>query len=948
MGKKKPRKTDDDWENDIQAEIEQMQNPGSSSVTQEKGENQEKNISNDISTEPAVGEKIDQPSNKNNKKKKKKNKGNGDNQKSVSKDTSSLKVETQTNLIEKADSQNVDSSPLEPTVETKSKKKKKKGKNDKKEEKPKKGGLNKRALAMLKEQRAREEEERKRLEEEENERIRLEEERIRKIQEEEERKKLAKEKAKQKKKDRIALMKKEGTYKTKAQKENEKKNKAFLDSLRAQGKIPGQTDEVIKKKPVYNKKKKPKFVEKAMEEKTSVDLSEKLNNIELNEIKKNDDEESDDWDKASDISEDNSVEITKEVKENINAAIPEKAVVKNETLVIQDPIKRIQERKNKAEVERSTENLRAPVICVMGHVDTGKTKILDKLRKTNVQDNEAGGITQQIGATNVPTYAIEKQTKMVNNFDFSKLKIPGLLIIDTPGHESFSNLRSRGSSNCDMAILVVDIMHGLEPQTIESIKMLKKGKVPFVIALNKIDRLYQWKSDSNKDVEDVIKSQERLVKEEFQKQVNYVVVQFAEQELNVKLFYENDNPKEYISMIPTSAHSGDGMGNLMAMVVNNCQKYLAKKLAFSNELQCTVLEVKDSVGLGMTIDVLLVNGSLKYGDTIVLAGQEGPIVTHIKGLHQPEPMKEFRVKNSYKQHSKVSGAQGVRISAKDLDKALAGTQLLVACNKDEIEILKKEAQSEVDTVLKNIKVSDKGVYVQASTIGSLEALLDFLKSSKIPYSGINIGPVHKKDVVKASVMLERDEQWAIIMAFDVKVEREANEHAESVGVRIFTADIIYHLQDSFIAYRAQMKKQKQEEFKDKVVFPCKFRILPNHVFTKRDPILVGVRIEAGTLHKNTPIVVPEKENLFIGRVTGIQRDSKEIETAGITEEVCVRIDATPGDAPKMVGRHFEENNLLVSRISRESIDLLKQWWRDDVSIKDWKLIKELKNTFDIM
>merc|ERR1712096_166745 len=225
-----------------------------------------------------------------------------------------------------------------PTVETKSKKKKKKGKNDKREEKPKKGGLNKRALAMLKEQRAREEEERKRLEEE--------------------RKKLAKEKAKQKKKDRIALMKKEGTYKTKAQKENEKKNKAFLDSLRAQGKIPGQTDEVIKKKPVYNKKKKPKFVEKAMEEKTSVDLSEKLNNIELNEIKKNDDEESDDWDKASDISEDNSVEITKEVEENINAAIPQKAVVKNETLVIQDPIKRIQEERKKLAKEKAKQNLR--------------------------------------------------------------------------------------------------------------------------------------------------------------------------------------------------------------------------------------------------------------------------------------------------------------------------------------------------------------------------------------------------------------------------------------------------------------------------------------------------------------------------------------------------------------------------------------------------------------
>ena len=706
----------------------------------------------------------------------------------------------------------------------------------------------------------------------------------------------------------------------------------FLHSRKAEGRVTDQNDNDVKRKPVYNKLKKPKAVE------TNKTLDTEKKPV-LNKVKEESDSELDDWDKFSED----------EVQEDINDVTPEEVPIPQACLVFQDPVKRIEERKKLAEKERSTDNLRSPVICVMGHVDTGKTKILDKLRKTNVQDNEAGGITQQIGATNVPLYAIEKQTEMVRHFNSTKIKIPGLLIIDTPGHESFSNLRSRGSSNCDMAILVVDIMHGLEPQTVESIKMLKKGKVPFVIALNKIDRLYQWEGNAKKDVEDVIKSQKRLVQEEFQKQVNLVVLQFAEQELNVKLFYENENPREYISMIPTSAHSGDGMGNLMAMVVSSCEKYLAKRLVFSNELQCTVLEVKYSVGLGTTIDVLLINGKLKHGDTIVLAGQEGPIVTSIKGLHQPELMKEFRVKNAYKQLPQVCGAEGVRISAKDLGKALAGTELLVAHKEDEIEILKKEVQSEVD-VLKNIKVSDKGVYVQASTIGSLEALLDFLKSSNIPYSGINIGPIHKKDVDKARVMIEREgcQEWAVILAFDVKISREAAEYAESVGVRIFTADTIYRLQDSYMAHRDQVKKQKQEEFKEIVVFPCKFRILPNHVIARRAPIIVGVRIEAGTLHRNTPIVVPDRENLFIGRVTSIRRDDREIETASTSDEVSVRIDVEPGETPKEVGRHFDERSLLVSRISRESIDLLKQWWRHDVSRNDWKLVIELKKVFDIM
>ena len=780
-------------------------------------------------------------------------------------------------------------------------------------------------MKFLKEQKAKEEAERKRLEEEENEKLRLEEERIRKVEEEEARKKAAKEAKKQRKKERIAQMKKEGKYQTKQQKEKDRRNQVFLDSVKA-GNVTIQKDIENKRKPVYTKLKKQKFVEKEK----AVDEQEKpRSNAEEN------DSELDDWDKSSDDEiEEGEVSDENPISEGCPREIP----------VIQDPAERIAERKRLAEAERSTENLRSPVICVMGHVDTGKTKILDKLRNTNVQDNEAGGITQQIGATNVPLSAIKTQTRMVEGLD--KIKIPGLLIIDTPGHESFSNLRSRGSSNCDMAILVVDIMHGLEQQTVESIKMLKERKVPFVVALNKIDRLYQWESDDGKDVEDLIKSQKRHVQQEFQKQVELVAVQFAEKELNVKLFYENDNPREYVSMVPTSAHSGDGMGNLMAMVVKSCEKYLAKRLAFSNELQCTVLEVKDSLGLGMTVDVLLVNGKLSCGDTIVLAGQEGPIVTTIKGLHQPEPMKELRVKNAFKQRSQVCGAQGVRISAKDLGKALAGTQLLVARNEDEVEVLKSEAQSEVDAVLKNIKVSDKGVYVQASTIGSLEALLEFLKSSNIPYSGINIGPVHKRDVDRARVMVERSgcEEWAIVLAFDVKVSREAREHAESVGVKIFTADIIYHLQEAFINHREKIKQQKREEHKDEVVMPCKLKIVS--VIAKRAPIIVGVRVEAGELRRGTPVVALEKK-LFIGRVSSIRSvKDEDLESASANEEVSVRIDACAGEAPRMVGRHFDESGLLVSRISRDSIELMKRWWRDELR-KHRKLVVELKQHLDI-
>lgn len=335
-----------------------------------------------------------------------------------------------------------------------------------------------------------------------------------------------------------------------------------------------------------------------------------------------------------------------------------------------------------------------------------------------------------------------------------ELKIPGLLIIDTPGHESFSNLRSRGSSLCDIAILVVDIMHGLEPQTIESISLLKSRKTPFIVALNKIDRLYDWQTMSRKDVRDIIKTQASNTQLEFTQRTKEVIVQFAEQGLNAALFYENPDPKTYVSLVPTSAVTGEGMGNLLALIVEFSQTLLAKRLMYSDELQATVLEVKAIPGLGTTIDVILVNGTLREGEAMLLAGTDGPIVTQIRSLLMPQPMRELRVKvitilisasfkyvhndeifqNAYVEYKEVKAAQGVKIAAKELEKAIAGLNLYVAHKPDEIDLVKEEVARELKSALSNIKLQERGVYVQASTLGSLEALLEFLRTSKIPVS----------------------------------------------------------------------------------------------------------------------------------------------------------------------------------------------------------------------
>ncbi|XP_076224134.1 eukaryotic translation initiation factor 5B isoform X1 [Nomia melanderi] len=609
---------------------------------------------------------------------------------------------------------------------------------------------------------------------------------------------------------------------------------------------------------------------------------------------------------------------------------------------------RIQLRRMEAEKKKSLDNLRAAVVCVLGHVDTGKTKILDKLRRTNVQDGEAGGITQQIGATNVPIEAIQESTKHVKGFADKVFKIPGLLIIDTPGHESFSNLRNRGSSLCDIAILVVDIMHGLEPQTIESINLLKSKKCPFIVALNKIDRLYDWQTMNRKDIQDIVKSQAINTQREFEKRSKDVIVQFAEQGLNAALFYENPDSRSYVSLVPTSAITGEGMGNLLSLIVDACQGPLAKRLMYSDELQATVLEVKALPGLGTTIDCILVNGMLREGETMIVAGTDGPIVTQIRSLLMPQPLKELRVKSAYIEHREVQAAQGVKIAAKDLEKAIAGLNLQVAQKPDEVEILKEEIAKELTSALGNIRLAERGVYVQASTLGALEALLDFLKTSKIPYAGIRIGPVVKKDVMKASIMLEHDSQYATILAFDVKIERDAQELADSLGVKIFQADIIYHLFDKFTAYREELKQRKRDENKHIAVFPCKLRILPQYIFNSRDPIVMGVMVEAGIVKEGTPLCVPSKDFVELGMVTSIEYNHKPVESARKGQEVCVKIEPIPGEAPKMFGRHFDEKDFVISKISRQSIDACKEYFRDDLVKTDWQLMVELKKLFQIL
>jgi len=418
------------------------------------------------------------------------------------------------------------------------------------------------------------------------------------------------------------------------------------------------------------------------------------------------------------------------------------------------------------------------------------------------------------------------------------------------------------------------------------------------------------------------------------------------------LYYENEDPKTYVSIIPTSAITGEGIPDLLGVVVNLTQNFLKNKIQLKeDEFKCTVLEVKVIEGLGTTIDVILVNGWLKVGDKIILCGFNGPIITSIRALLTPHPMKEMRVKNEYEHHKELQASMGIKLCANDLENALAGSDLFVVEKDSDIELYTEILSEDIEKIRKSIQLVNLGVSVTASTLGSLEALLQFLKQSKVPVSNISIGPVSKEEVTKAMKPLLVEDtkvqrEYATILAFDVKVLSEAQEFADANGVKIFTANIIYHLFDRFMEYLGQIREERKKEEGKIAVFPC--IIKPVAFFNKKDPIVLGIDVVEGVIRLGTPLCVQtnDKEKVKIGVVDSIEREHKPMQSARITDgSVAIRIK---GDPSIMAGRHFELKDRLVSILSRDSIDALKEYFRDEMSKADWELVKKLKTQFNVI
>ena len=611
--------------------------------------------------------------------------------------------------------------------------------------------------------------------------------------------------------------------------------------------------------------------------------------------------------------------------------------------------KTFDEEKRKIEfAQNNAGKLRSPICCVLGHVDAGKTSFLDKLRRTNLQGAEAGGITQQIGSTFFPMETIVEKTKDLAENNRFNVRIPGLLIIDTPGHESFSNLRSRGSSLCDIAIVIVDITKGIEQQTRESFHLLRQRKCSFVVAMNKVDRIYGWKPFPDKPIQYALKYQENYVIQEYNTRVAFVVQQLMEEGFNSTLYYNNKDFQKNVSLVPVSAHTGEGIPDLLVLLVQLMQKFLSARVATKDVFSCSILEVKKMEGQGTTLDVILVNGSLHVGSTIVVCGFAGPIVTTIRALITPQACRELRAKGDLVFHQEVHAACGVKIAAHDLEDAVAGSPLIPLPDPSN-ETAKQEALVEVmkdlDALKQNLQLKGSGICVQASTMGSLEALLTFLKQNGVDVAHVAIGPMHKRHVLNALLIKEKAPEKAAILAFDVPITREAQEIADVNNIPVFTGDVIYRLLEDFLKYGEKQKQLRKDANSKVAVFPAVFKVLK--AFRTTDPIILGVEMIRGQLRPNAPcFTMKNNEPQLVGTIIGIEHENSQVTKASVGQTVAVKIQ--PVDPQLCIGRHVQTTGLFYTHMTRQSIDALKESFRDEMTNDDWRLVIELKKLLTIM
>jgi len=547
--------------------------------------------------------------------------------------------------------------------------------------------------------------------------------------------------------------------------------------------------------------------------------------------------------------------------------------------------------------------LRQPIIAVLGHVDHGKTSLLDSIRQTAIAAKEAGGITQTIGTTEIPTDTIKDLCdKLLSRFKFS-ISVPGLLFIDTPGHEAFTTLRKRGGSIADLAILVVDIREGIMPQTEESIQILKDTKTPFVVALNKIDGIHAWQTEDKCFINNFEK-QSDSVKGEFERKFYEIVDQINKEGYESERFDRVSDFRRTVAVVPVSARTGEGIPDLLATLVGLAQNFLKEQLLRSDQSAGMILEVKTIIGLGTVIDCVIYDGTIHKNDFLVVGGKSH-IITKIKALLMPDALRDIRTEKRFTPVDECHSACGVRISASGLDDVRSGVLIKSAATFEEAEKLLEELEHEIEEV--EIHKETEGLIFKAGNLGGLEALITLFKN--YPIKEAEIGQITKKDVIDADA--NKDDKNRIVIVFDTDVSEDALAIAKDKGIKIIQSNIIYRLTEEYEKLIKQIEEDAKKKELEALTRPGKMKILPGLIFRASNPAIVGCEVLGGIVKPGYILFKFEKGLKEIGEIKQIQAQGENLDEAKISDKIAVSIIGPT------VGRQINEGDTLYTDISSE-------------------------------
>jgi translation initiation factor 5B len=581
-------------------------------------------------------------------------------------------------------------------------------------------------------------------------------------------------------------------------------------------------------------------------------------------------------------------------------------------------------------------SIRQPIVCVLGHVDTGKTLLLDKIRKTSVQAREAGGITQHIGASFFPVDTLKQLVGPLLSMVRGELEIPGLLVIDTPGHEAFTNLRKRGGSVADIAILVIDILRGFEAQTYECIEILKARKTPFLVAANKIDRIPGWNSYPDTPFLKAYQMQDTYVKQDLDNRIYDIIGVFSRLGFRADRFDRIKDFTKTVAIVPTSAKTGEGITELLMVLVGLTQQFLKKELQTTRgPAKGTVLEVKEEPGLGLTLNTIVYDGILRKDDLIVVGGKEKPIVTRIRAILVPKPLDEIRdPRDRFSSVDSVSAAAGVKVVAPGLEGALAGAPLYAVGEGEKAEDYVRLVSEEIERI--RIATDVEGVVLKADTLGSLEAIAENLKRNNVPVRLADVGDVSKRDVTEASVVKEHEPYYGVVLAFNVKVLPDAQEEANAKGVQIFQEKIIYHLIDNYLSWLKTQREAKIEQEFANLVKPAKIQIMEGYVFRRAKPAIVGVEVLAGKIKPKYALIRAE-DGEEVGEIQQIQEKGKALSEASKGMQVAISLDKP------MVGRHIFEKDILYVKVPEQHAKALQTMFMEKLTAEEQEALNEYIN-----